>query len=44
MAFGDCFVNDGAIIRTVGGHRSYASINLIEQLREFRNVAHIVGR
>ena len=44
MAFGHCFVNDRAIIRAVGGHRSYPSIDLIEQLRDFRNVTHIVRR
>ena len=44
MAFGHSIVNGRAIIRAVGGHRSDAGIDLIEQLRDFRNIAHIVGR
>ena len=44
MTFGHSIVNDCAIIRAVGGHRSDRGVDLIEQLRDFRNVAHIVGR
>src|SRR5690349_13135865 len=42
MAFGHSIINGRAIIRAVGGHRSDAGIDLIEQLRDFRNIAHIV--
>ena len=44
MAFGQCIINGHAIIRAVCGHRSDRGVDLIEQLRNFRNIAHIVRR
>src|SRR5690349_86685 len=42
MTFGHSIVDGLAIIRAVGGHRRQVSVNLIEQLWDFGNVADIL--